>query len=250
LLFQSARATDIVPNPSSPGNLGQSTNAFPNIYGTNISAAGVFTGNGSGLTNLAAGQITGTVAPAQITNAPGFWNAMPPPSVLPGITDTTNSRTLATTNSANVHIVLDQFAGERFYDQSGVLQATISSNGIALNQASGSFAGNGSGLTNLPFARTLTGTNMLWTPTVNPDGSTNWSGVLTNVPAAKLTGAVPQITLPGSMAGIGSAVLAPTNSTLMAYFALLVNSNGVWTQLQLGGTNLFLPLVATNGYAH
>ena len=29
-------AVDIVPNPSSPGNLGSSTNRFPNVYATNI----------------------------------------------------------------------------------------------------------------------------------------------------------------------------------------------------------------------
>lgn len=53
--------------------------------------------------------------------------------------------------------------------------------------------GNGAALTNQGFARTLTSTNMLWTPTVQADGNTNWSGVLTNVPAAQITGTLPAL---------------------------------------------------------
>lgn len=58
---------------------------------------------------------------------------------------------------------------------------------------------NGSGLTNQGFARTLTGTNMLWTPTVQADGNTNWSGAFTNVPGAQITGTVP-------LAALGNAI--------------------------------------------
>lgn len=46
-------ATDIVPNPAAPGNIGQSTNAFPNVYGTNVHAQTLTFGDGSTQTTAA-----------------------------------------------------------------------------------------------------------------------------------------------------------------------------------------------------
>jgi hypothetical protein len=65
-----AGATDIVPNPASPGNLGTAANSFPEIYGTNlncvvgitgltINAKGFFEGSGAHLTGIStAGALT------------------------------------------------------------------------------------------------------------------------------------------------------------------------------------------------
>ena len=69
-------ATDIVPNPSAPGNLGSATNGFPNAYASNF--FGRFIGDGSGLTNL---------------NAGGGTNGGAPLAAGPGITITTNGVT-------------------------------------------------------------------------------------------------------------------------------------------------------------
>ena len=61
-----ASATDIVPNPSKPGNLGQPTNSFANIYGSNASLSVVTFSDGSrqataGVTNTQSSvQISGT----------------------------------------------------------------------------------------------------------------------------------------------------------------------------------------------
>jgi hypothetical protein len=45
---------------------------------------------------------------------------------------------------------------------------------------------------------------------------------------------------------LGTPVYAPTNSTLMLYMPVIVNG----TNYSIGGTNIFIPFVSTNGYAH
>lgn len=69
IIALSATATDIVPNPASPGNIGQAGNGFPNVYATNL--VGKHIGDGSMLTNLP------TVIPvpnsAQNTNAAFYF---------------------------------------------------------------------------------------------------------------------------------------------------------------------------------
>jgi hypothetical protein len=42
--------------------------------------------------------------------------------------------------------------------------------------------GDGSQLINIRYAKTLTSTNISFVPTVNPDGSTNWTATITNLP--------------------------------------------------------------------
>jgi hypothetical protein len=46
-----ALATDIIPNPTSIGSVGNPTNVFATAYATNF--YGRYTGNGAGITNLA-----------------------------------------------------------------------------------------------------------------------------------------------------------------------------------------------------
>lgn len=70
-----------------------------------------------------------------------------------------------------------------------------------------------SGLTNLPYAKTLTSTNGVWTPTVNANGSTNWAFVVTNLPAAQITGTLPAIS-GASLTGLNASQV--TSGTLPA----------------------------------
>jgi hypothetical protein len=87
-------------------------------------------------------------------------------------------------------------------------------------------AGNGFGLTNLPYAKVLSGgTNGYFVPTVNSDGSTNWSMVLTNLP----TGG-------GSTNGLASTnyvnaleQVLTNRSVFLFYTNTLVNTTTNWT---------------------
>jgi len=64
-----AHATDIVPNPADPGNLGSARNPFPNVYGSN------FVGGGTNLTGITAAQVGADVSGAaqQATNTLASW---------------------------------------------------------------------------------------------------------------------------------------------------------------------------------
>ena len=157
-------ATDIVPNPSAPGNLGSATNGFPNAYASNF--FGRFIGDGSGLTNL---------------NAGGGTNGGAPLAAGPGITITTNGVTNvvsvtsgAFATPAQVAQATNGLGSAAFYatnafDLAGAAQTAFQSGSnysylvslaefnaavsqITNNQpviSAGAFIGNGSGLTNL-----------------------------------------------------------------------------------------------------
>jgi len=161
-------AVDIVPNPAAPGNLGAATNAFPNIYGTNVHAGSInfggpgsgyyiervdtglhlsgeeyiqfesdvqfqgnMTGDASGLYNLSATNLTGTIA----TNRFNAW---------------TYQRLLAAGTNASVGGITN--------GQSGVtLGGTFS----------GTISGDGGGLTHLNVSASAT--NVIgdsWHPTL------------------------------------------------------------------------------------
>ena len=82
----SVTATDIVPNPASPGNLGTAASAFPDAYATNFH--GKFIGDGSSLTGLPASGV-----PANGTNT---WTGTNTFS-LPIVGSITGNATTATT---------------------------------------------------------------------------------------------------------------------------------------------------------
>jgi len=85
--------------------------------------------------------------------------------------------------------------------------------------------GNGSGLTNIPYTKTVSSTNMSFSFTVNPDGSTNAVPVLTNTPVTSI------------------------NWTNRINLIVVSNSVGWFldTGQKIGGTNIFIPLCYTNG---
>jgi hypothetical protein len=76
--------------------------------------------------------------------------------------------------------------------------------------------------TNIPFARNLSSTNGVWTPTVDSTGATNWVFSLTNTPASTVNGVLANGNLPTvGTAGTYAKVLVDqygrvTNSTTLA----------------------------------
>ena len=68
------------------------------------------------------------------------------------------------------------------------------------------------GLTNLPFAETFTGTNISFVPTVNPDGSTNFSVTVTNL--SGVSGVVTTTTASNIVSGYGGTLFQGTNTFL------------------------------------
>lgn len=178
-----SNVTILMVNSGSSGNVGMGTNspqarlhvvgdilASGNISASGFMSSGTVTGNAAGLTNLSAVNLTGTVADARL------------------------STNVALLNGTNV------FAGTNRF--SGVVQATN-----ANNQLTGTFTGNGNGLTNL-FAANLTG----------PVPSTS----LTSVPANNLTGTIADPRL-------------SSNVALLNAINVFVNPNTFTTNVTING---------------
>ena len=157
------------PNITSVGTLtGLSVNG--NIVAANITAnTGVFTGNGSGLTNLAGGNVSGAVAFAAVANSVAAGNV----SGLGNIS--------IINLDGNVSNVL---RGDGTFGSSGSNGSYGNSDVVSLLAAFGSntitttglITGNGGGLSNIPYAN-ITGTPVLGNiATINLDG--NASNVL------------------------------------------------------------------------
>jgi len=130
-------------------------------------------GNGSGLTNLNAtnlvGSLTNNTTGNALTASAGWPTTWSPSSILPGNLPA---------NVTNTGTIL--------YSQ---LPYVPQPTNATLTQLS---SNNGVGLTNLPFAKTFSSTNGYFTFTANADGSTNVTFIETNTPAANLIGIVPQ----------------------------------------------------------
>ncbi|HEY1662535.1 MAG TPA: hypothetical protein VGI03_08970 [Verrucomicrobiae bacterium] len=115
----------------------------------------------------------------------------------------------------------------------------------------GLISGNGSGLTNLPFAETFSSTNGYFTFAQNPDGSTNVTFILTNLDAGNITGTLSETVLPTSAVltnGASAVGQVPTwngtNYTWSTINAGNVNSNTAVafssvTTTNLSATNIF-----------
>ena len=74
MAFTVAAATDIVPNPGAPGNLGQATNPFPagyigNVVSTNVSAQSITGAATNQFDASGAAAAVGTTSPVNMTNA-------------------------------------------------------------------------------------------------------------------------------------------------------------------------------------
>jgi hypothetical protein len=135
----------------------------------NFNTNGLLVGNGGGLTNLNATNLVGTeplsaVNPAVVTN-----NA---PGVTLGGTFNGNASSATTAGTATNSPI-------------GLFGSAATNSASAFQPANANLTNfsilNGTGLTNLPFAKTFTSTNLSFTITVNPDGSTNFALTITNL---------------------------------------------------------------------
>ncbi|HEY3324974.1 MAG TPA: tail fiber domain-containing protein [Planctomycetota bacterium] len=124
-----------------------------------ISATGVVTGNGSGLTNLSAASIAGTVPIAHggtgATTASEALSNLDGASLTAANTFATGLQTIQTGGDANTGLIVQANSGT----QTANLQEWQNSTGgaVASVSATGMYSGNGSGLTNLN-AGNLSGT--------------------------------------------------------------------------------------------
>jgi hypothetical protein len=122
------------------------------------------------------------------------------------------------------------------------------------------FHGSGHGMTNIPYAKTFTSTNGYFTFSVNTDGSTNVTFIVTNVAYAQITGtpalgsaalissnafATPAQLAAGTNAALGGAQVI-VNSTNTSLIALLNAASNTLATATKAITNNYPTVTVTN----
>lgn len=191
----STGATLVAWSASGTNTINQPTNG-PTTFSGGASFNGIISGNGSGLTNVIAsavnGPLTNNISGASVTInvGSGSYTGGGVTIDTTGILMTGGGNNLRLNNAANVNsatitngLVSGRVAITNAPGTTGTFLSVgtnAASPGFTVSE-SGLVTGNGSGLTNQPYAKTFASTNGYFSFALNSDGSTNVTFIITNL---------------------------------------------------------------------
>jgi hypothetical protein len=229
---------------------------------TGLTLSGTFSGNGAGLTNLAAANLSGSIPSASLTSVPAgsltgtiSSSQLPTGVVINGQSGVSLSGTFTGTGSGLTGISASQLSGTLSLSQ--LPSSILLNNALGVNLSgtfSGFFSGNGSGLNSLN-AGTLQGT-------IPPSsiGAVPASSLTGTIPSTALLGAYPNaVQLPNLanvISGNGGGLTNLSSTSLVGLiplvnlppniFTILTNTLATVTNLTVVGTTAVGDLLVTN----